>query len=298
MSIIKSFSVGNGDMFCIIHNSDSFTTIDCCYSDEDNRKANFEEIRQMAKKKGITRFISTHPDEDHICGLPEFCEEIGINNFYCVKNEAIKEKETDNFKAYCELRDSNRAFYVSKGVRRIWLNMEDERRGGAGIHFLWPDTSSEDFQEALSAVEEGEGYNNISPIFTYTVTDGVKVMWMGDMEHDFLDKIKSLVSWPKIDVLFAPHHGRKSGHVSKDVLEKLNPYIIVIGEAPSEHIDYYSDYHTITQNTAGHIVFDCQSDKVHIYVGNRNYDALYLDDDGMSNCKWGYYIGSFAPTGG
>ena len=29
MSIIKSFSVGEGDMFYIQHNSDNFTVIDC-----------------------------------------------------------------------------------------------------------------------------------------------------------------------------------------------------------------------------------------------------------------------------
>ena len=34
MSKIKSFSVGNGDMFYIKHNSDNFTTIDCCLTDD------------------------------------------------------------------------------------------------------------------------------------------------------------------------------------------------------------------------------------------------------------------------
>ncbi len=38
MSIIKSFSVGNGDMFYIKHNSDNFTTIDCCMSEENREK--------------------------------------------------------------------------------------------------------------------------------------------------------------------------------------------------------------------------------------------------------------------
>jgi len=33
MSEIKSFSVGEGDMFYIRHNTDNFTTIDCCLSD-------------------------------------------------------------------------------------------------------------------------------------------------------------------------------------------------------------------------------------------------------------------------
>ena len=37
MSLIKSFSVGNGDMYYIDHNSDNFTTIDCCYCDEENK---------------------------------------------------------------------------------------------------------------------------------------------------------------------------------------------------------------------------------------------------------------------
>lgn len=72
MSRIKSFSVGNGDMFYIDHDSDSFTTIDCCYVDEENRDRNFKEIAEKLHKKGISRFISTHPDEDHIKGIKNF----------------------------------------------------------------------------------------------------------------------------------------------------------------------------------------------------------------------------------
>lgn len=90
MSVIKSFSVGDGDMFHINHNSDNFTTIDCCYSDDDNKETNFEEMKQLANKKGITRFISTHPDEDHIKGIEAFSEKVGIVNFYCVDNQADK----------------------------------------------------------------------------------------------------------------------------------------------------------------------------------------------------------------
>ena len=55
MSIVKSFSVGDGDMFYIDHNSDNFTTIDCCYSDDENKETNFEEMKEIADKKGITR---------------------------------------------------------------------------------------------------------------------------------------------------------------------------------------------------------------------------------------------------
>jgi hypothetical protein len=37
MSIIKSISVGNGDMFYIKHESSNFTIIDC-YLDDENKK--------------------------------------------------------------------------------------------------------------------------------------------------------------------------------------------------------------------------------------------------------------------
>lgn len=117
MSIIKSFSVGNGDMFYIEHNSDNFTIIDCCYETEDQREVNFEEIRKISKSKGITRFISTHPDEDHIKGLPELDKKIGILNFYVVKNSAVKDVNTENFIKYCALRDDKkRPSMFSKGA--------------------------------------------------------------------------------------------------------------------------------------------------------------------------------------
>lgn len=43
MSLIKSLSVGNGDMFYIKHGVDSFTTIDCCMGD-DNKEIIMDEI--------------------------------------------------------------------------------------------------------------------------------------------------------------------------------------------------------------------------------------------------------------
>lgn len=84
--------------------------------------------------------------------------------------------------------------------------------------------------------------------------------------------------WPKVDILFAPHHGRASGKVSNDVLEKLEPKIIVIGEAPSKYLNYYQGYNTITQNSAGDIVFECIGDKVHVYVSQSGYryDTSFL----------------------
>src|SRR5437868_5773239 len=119
MSIVKSHSVGDGDMYYIKHNSDNFTIIDC-FLDDDNRIRIVNEIVKESSSKGIVRFISTHPDEDHICGLEYIDGRIGIVNFYCVKNEAIKEEESIDFNKYCELRDSEKAYYIEKGCTRKW----------------------------------------------------------------------------------------------------------------------------------------------------------------------------------
>ena len=88
MSIIKSFAVGNGDMFYVDHNSDNFTIIDCDLSDE-NADTVIEELKAASKDKGVNRFICTHPDEDHFGGIERLDDEIPIANFYVVKNQAV-----------------------------------------------------------------------------------------------------------------------------------------------------------------------------------------------------------------
>ena len=296
MSVIKSFSVGNGDMFYIVHNSDSFSIIDCSMN-ENNRECIVEELKNIKNNKGITRFISTHPDEDHLQGIKYLDEQLKIQNFYCVRNNAIKDDATEDFHHYCTLRDDKHTFFVSKGCIRKWLNDKDAQRESAGIHFLWPVLSNQDYNNALSQVANGTGFNNISPIFTYSIEKNVVVMWMGDIEHDFLEKIKDEISWPKVDILFAPHHGRESGKVSDDVLKKIDPHIIVIGEAPSKDLNYYPNYHTIKQNSAGDIVFDCKGTKVDIYISNTNYkpDTSFLEKNKINDHIHGSYIGSFTP---
>ncbi len=298
MSIVKSFSVGVGDMFYIKHNSSNFTIIDCFLND-DNKQDILNEIIEQKKDKDIVRFISTHPDEDHIKGLEFLDAEINLLNFYCVENSAIKPDKSDSFDHYCKLRDSEEYhYYVYKGCKRKWMNENEEEDGknygSSGINFLWPITDNEEYKKVLQNVTKGKDYNNLSPVFTYQANN-VKIMWMGDMEHTFLEKIKDKVKWPKVDILFAPHHGRDSGKVSSDVLDKLDPYIIIIGEGPSENLNYYSGYNTITQNSAGDIVFECVNNRVNIYISNEKYqyDVSFLENDSLENKELGHYIGSF-----
>lgn len=289
MSVIKSLAVGNGDMFYIVHGNDSFTLIDCDLS-EDNADRIVAEIKEQSKLKGIHRFICTHPDEDHFGGLHWLDNSWPINNFYVVKNQAVKDQDTESFKRYCELRDdTKKAFYLSKGCQRKWLNQKDDARGSAGINVLWPDLNNEHFQAALEACDAGESYNNTSAVLRYSIGDA-SFLWLGDLETQFMEDIFDDIDLRKTTVVFAAHHGRKSGKIPDSWLRKLDPQIIILGEAPSRHMNYYTGYQTITQNSAGDITMDCPGEHVHFYVGNAGYQGPRLDNLGLN--QFPNYLGS------
>jgi beta-lactamase superfamily II metal-dependent hydrolase len=291
MSIVKSLSVGDGDMFYINHGSDNFTIIDCCLSEWD-RVHIVKELKSQSEDKGVVRFISTHPDDDHIRGLAYLHQKMNLLNFYCVKNGATKSDETDDFYQYCELRDDpKKSFSLSEGCSRKWMNLSDEERGSAGITICWPITTNEQFKEALQSAADGESPNNICPIIKYTLTNGASVLWMGDLETEFMESVKDEINVGHVDIMFAPHHGRDSGTVPAEWLEEIDPKIIVIGEADSEHLNYYDGYNTLAQNSAGDITLECETGQTNIYVSNDDYRVDFLEDE-LKQDTYGTYIGT------
>lgn len=297
MSIIKSFSVDKGDTFYIKHESSNFTVIDCNLVDE--RKDDIlQEIAEESRGKDIFRVISTHPDEDHIHGLEHLDDRFGIRNFYCVNNGATKSDESPSFKRYCELRDSSKAFHIKKGCSRCWMNDNDEEKnyGSSGINVLWPVITNGTFKKALEKAAEGESPNNISPIITYSLKNGVKAIWMGDLETSFMEEICDSVDIPSVDLLFAPHHGRASGRPPKSWMKAMSPSLVVIGEADSGDLDYYSDFTHVCQNTAGDMLFECVDGYVHLFAESP-YDVVGLDDFGKADSYGLSYWGSIATKG-
>ena len=296
MSVIKSFSVGNGDMYYILHGSSNFSVIDCCLSDE-NRVDIVKEINEKKSDKSVSRFISTHPDEDHIQQLDYFDDETSIVNFYCVSNSATKDSETDGFKRYKKHRDGGSAFFIEKGCSRKWMNQGGEDDSGvnidsSGINILWPDVANVHFKDALSRANDGQSPNNISPIIKYSLEGGVTAIWMGDLETSFMENILDEVELPKTNLLFAPHHGRQSGKIPAKWIDAMDPDLIIMGEANSKNSDYasYPNHNKIRQNSAKDITFDCTSGKVHCYSSNPNYEVDFLDDENQT--EFDYYFGT------
>ncbi len=71
----------------------------------------------------------------------------------------------------------------------------------------------------------------------------------------------------------------------------MKPSLIVIGEAPSEYINYYSGYNIMTQNSCGDILFQTDTN-VHIYVGDNSYSVDFLDNDGLDHSHGLYNVGT------
>lgn len=299
MSIVKSYSFpeGNirGDMYYIKHDSNNFTVIDCYLKDGNGRNARKDEIISEINKESagrICRFISTHLDNDHIAGIEHLDNNWKITNFYAVENNRPADDSDNSLTRYHWLL-TNKNYAIHRGIKRAWLNNSKNDTGSSEINFQWPDLNNEIFKQALKHVSEGKDMNNICPIFTYSIKNGATYMWMGDLETDmqqaYYDEYHTDI--PTIDILFQPHHGRKSGKVPNDLLEALNPKLIIIGNAPAEHIDYGHSRQTITQNTAGDIRFENEKNEVHIYTKNQinNKPTCLQIKQGRNNITKGEY---------
>lgn len=292
MSIIKTFLVNNGGMTYIKHNSDNFTLIDCNLGDRADEL--IDELNSQGKGKGIKRFISTHPDEDHIEGINKIDDNDPIINFYCVQNNVKKPDETESFKRYKKLRDGNKAYYIYQGCSRKWMNENSNERKSSGINILWPNRSNEQFKNAMKKAEKGESSaNNISTIVSYSLNNGVRALWMGDLETEFMESIENDVEWPKVDILFAPHHGRKTGKVPTAILNELQPTVVVLGHAESsKYMDYYLGYNTIKRTSGGDIQMDCSNGNVDFYSSNSNYSEDFLNYQTHDKHDGMHYLGS------
>jgi beta-lactamase superfamily II metal-dependent hydrolase len=291
MVTIKSFSVGLGDMFYIRHGSQNFTIIDCYLSPSDKDRI-IGELKVAGSDKAISRFISSHPDEDHLSGLHWLDDALPIVNFYCVANQATKAIETDGFKRYKSLRDGDKAFHLYRDVQRRYMNLPGDY-GSAGLEVLWPKVGNEHYKTELQRAAGGGSPNNISTIVRYSLQGGASALWMGDLEQPFMEKIQDEIVLPKTNILFMPHHGRKSGKLPQKWIDQIDPDVIIKGEAHSKNSDYVSnpDRNKIHQNSAKDIVMELESKKVHFFVSEPTYCVDFLTNEGKSRSGY-HYIGT------
>lgn len=248
------------------------------------------------KKFGITsvfRFVLTHPDMDHMDGIKDFFEEFKPLNF--IDTDNTKEIEfnnqspyrEDDWKFYKTLRNSN----IQGGSKRLCLYSGDS--GAFRTMNLYGNPPGDAFyvlaptQELVKEANKSGDYNDSSYVILYNAHGG-KVLFGGDA-HDktwqhVTSKHHSFVS--NIDLLIAPHHGRKSNR-DYSFLDVLKPKMTFFGNARAEHLAYsawdYRGLTYITNNQANCMVVDVGDIKMPLFVTNeafarqRNSDTYYSE---------------------
>ncbi|WP_312909935.1 ComEC/Rec2 family competence protein [Natronosalvus caseinilyticus] len=193
-------------------------------------------------KNKVWRFISTHPDMDHLAGLKQFHEEIGFDVMW----DTPHSKEMDTGDGWYE-----------KFNREDWYRYEAIRGGETDVNNInprresqknfWEQDNIQILHPSHSFVEEideqSSGYNDAS--YVLKLTHGNQAMLLpGDIEEDAWEEI--LDYWgpdvlSDVNILKASHHGRKSGF-HREAIEEMDPDLVVVSVGNKDESDGYGLY--------------------------------------------------------
>jgi len=329
MPTIHFLNVKDGDCSIIEHYSGHKTVIDVCNAKptepiaeavaaglakaERGISGNFQQKKwpvnpiSYIRDHGITsifRYVQTHPDMDHMDGIEALFGEFGPINFWDTDNtkempntswQGSPYRESD-WKFYKRLRDTDpdddpKRLKLYSGARGQYYNQgSDGSGGGDGLHILAPT------KELVAAANEAdEEYNRCSYVVLYRTGEN-RIVFGGDSHDETWDHIlehhKDDVA--DIDLLVAPHHGRKSGRSYK-FLDTLRPTLTFFGNARSEHLAYGAwanrGLSIVTNNQANCMVVDASTTPMTLYVTHENF-ARQVNPDTYHDLNFkAWYVG-------
>lgn len=288
MSIIHFLNVGEGDCTWIHHASGHVTVIDISAAicspilestygnyHQKNFPVNPIEYLKVFGVSSIFRFILTHPDMDHMDGIKALFENFEILNFWDTENKKIMEEgcswgkyKKEDWEFYQKIRTSTEAptvLHLYAGVHGQYYNIDESGKSGAdGLYILAPT------KELVAGANDSGDYNDCSYVILYK-TENKKIVFAGDSAEKTWNYIldNHMDDVTDVDILLAPHHGRKTGGNS-DYLDVLKPKPTLFGNAKSEYLDYGAwnrrGLAFITNNQANCIIMKIGKDGIHIYV--------------------------------
>lgn len=226
----------------------------------------------------VFRFVSTHPDMDHLSGLNELFEhnDIQIVNFWDVSHNFTKSENDEGFSsgkfkyadwvAYEKCRSSSQNPKCINPLRGhsqdYWVQ--------DGISILSPDDSIIEFSH------KSNNTNHLS--YVLLIQHGLtKVYLCGDATND--NTLPGIIEHYGEDyfkkksgetvILKAPHHGRNSGYHS-DFVNLLDPDAVIVSVGKKPNTDASNKYRNHSDNVwstrwKGNISLQCRTDGRCIY---------------------------------
>ncbi len=237
---------------------------------------------------------------DHMDGIADLFEYCRPTNYYDTDNDKEMSDEwedspyrEEDWLLYKELRDSPpdtnpkaiRVFSGDTGIhrRKDW----NGKSPGDAFYTLAPTP-----QLVNEANEDGE-YNDASYVFMYWSPTG-RIVLSGDSHDKSWEHILATHSRlvANVDLLIAPHHGRKSGR-SYEFLDVLKPKMTFFGNAPSKDLAYSAwrsrKLPYITNNMAGSMIVDCD-DHMSLYVTNEEFARDENENTFYSERNHSWYV--------
>lgn len=325
MSTIHFLNVKDGDCSIIQHSSGHITVVDVCnafsvieksyesleesmFSFDSPPRGNFNQkehpenpvnyLKDIVKTDTIFRYIQTHPDMDHMDGLEALFKTFAVINFWDTENNKVVDSNSNmgrynysDWEFYKNIRKSKiepKVLNLYAGARGQYYNQNDAGSiGGDGLFILSPT------EEIVKKANQSGNYNALSYCLLYG-TENFKVIFAGDTDKTAWDSIlknyKNKIS--NVDLLIAPHHGRKSGG-NVTYLDVLKPKLTLFGNAKSGDLNY-GLWNTrklpyITNNQAGNIVIDFTKTSMDVYCSNESF-ARKCNKDTFFKQKFSAYF--------
>ena len=243
------YKVGDGHCSFIKFPNEANVLVDVKISDDDD----LDNILERFKKANINKLdklIITHPHQDHITGLTQLVNNFEIDRFIYSPVEFEPYPIYEDWETYEDMKSGdycNEAIEVMEG----W----NSKIGDARIDYLAPNKV---FLENCP-----DDVNNNGLVLRIKCR-GHKIIIPGDIEEEgweFIndDDIKN------ISLLFAPHHGNKSGFNSKKMKE-MNPAFVVISTGPKTEYDADERY----RNIARRKIYTTRQKKVVVKIDQDN----------------------------
>jgi competence protein ComEC len=215
----------------------------------------------------VFRFISTHPHMDHLSGLRNFKDTIGLTNIWVLNNQFtqnlsdLSDSQKEDWKLYKSFRDCNERQYDGVYVVRPKEGDSLDFWKEDGIIILAPNN------DLLEIAKKKDNPNIMSYVLLIKYGQ-TKIILGGDAEEDtwkYLTENYS-ESLKDITILKAAHHGRDSGYYQPAV-KLMNPEYVVVSVGKKPATDASSKYKQYCDNVystrwKGNIVFECYSNGI------------------------------------
>ena len=325
MSRIHFLNVKEGDCSIIEHFSGRKTVIDVCNAKpptlafaarsqvEGAISGNFHQKKYPVNPidymydHGITsifRYIQTHPDMDHMDGIEALFAAFNPINFWDTANMKEMSSESwggspyqeSDWQFYKRLRDRSpqndpKRLTLYSGDRGVyWTHDLNSELGGDGLYVLAPTPAL-----VKAANNADNDYNRCSYVILYRVGNN-RIIFSGDSHDETWEHIlnEHEPDVTNIDLLIAPHHGRRSGR-SYDFLNTLRPALTFFGNARAEHLAYsawhYRRLSIVTNNQANCMIVDASETPMTLYVTNENYARQVNWSTFYSDSFKAWYVG-------